>query len=404
MIPKDWKKLAISEVATVKTGKTPSSKFSGNFGDSIPFVTPGDLGTTKYICNANRFLSNKALKKAVIIPKGAVLFVCIGSTIGKMGISACKLSTNQQINSAIPKNINSDFLFYSLNYVAQQIKKIAGVQAVPIINKTTFENQIITVPIDLSQQKNIASILSTWDEAIEKTEKLIELKEKKFKSFSNSLLFGKKHKSTKATKWFKLPNHWKLLKIKDFAKEVKEKNGSHKDIPVLSCTKYDGLVDSLKYFDKRIYSENTSQYKLVKEGYFAYATNHIEEGSIGYQDLYPVGLVSPMYTVFKTNDSIDDGYLYKLLKTETFRHIFEVNTSASVDRRGSLRWNYFSKLPIPFPPLEEQTKINKTLQASKAEIDLLKKILDTYKTQKRGLMQKLLTGKWQVKTLRNKNA
>jgi len=107
-----------------------------------------------------------------------------------------------------------------------------------------------------------------------------------------------------------------------------------------------------------------------------------------------------MYTVFKTSTAIDDGYLFKVLKTETYRHIFQVNTSASVDRRGSLRWNEFAKLPIPLPPIEEQQKISATLDVARQEILLLKQQADALRRQKRGLMQKLMTGVWTVKPMK----
>ena len=61
------------------------------------------------------------------------------------------------------------------------------------------------------------------------------------------------------------------------------------------------------------------------------------------------GLVSPMYTVFRTNDQVLPEYLYRLLKTETYRQLFESFTSASVNRRGSLRWKQFATIPITLP-------------------------------------------------------
>jgi type I restriction enzyme S subunit len=135
----------------------------------------------------------------------------------------------------------------------------------------------------------------------------------------------------------------------------------------------------------------------VAQGQFAYATNHIEEGSIGYQDVYDKGLVSPMYTVFETNKLVDDSYLYKVLKSVVYLHIFRANTSSSVDRRGSLRWKEFAKLPIPLPPIEEQKQIAAILTTARQEIYLLKKQAEAYRKQKRGLMQRLLTGEWRVK-------
>jgi type I restriction enzyme S subunit len=274
------------------------------------------------------------------------------------------------------------------------------------INPTTFK-QHFHIPLPpIAVQHEIASFIRSWDTAIEKMERLIAAKINHNIDFKYKLLFGKVRLGRRITKgfivkpWFSVPNDWRIVAIGSTAKEVSAKNKDYSgDIPVLSCTKYQGLVDSLKYFDKQIFSKNTSTYKIVEHGHFAYATNHIEEGSIGYQNLYPKGLVSPMYTVFKANQQrITDGYLYKLLKTETYRHIFQVNTSASVDRRGSLRWNGFAKLSIPLPSLDEQKEINDVLETAQKEIDLLNRKVELLRKQKRGLMRKLLTGEWRVKT------
>lgn len=256
----------------------------------------------------------------------------------------------------------------------------------------------------LPEQERIAAILSTWDEAIAKTQSLIERKEETYKILSIKLLFGKKRltkfsqiETRHKTNWFSIPNDWELIPISKIASEVSERNAGAKDIPVLSCTKHHGLVNSLEYFGKQIFSKDTSTYKVVKRNEFAYATNHIEEGSIGYQNLHDAGLVSPMYTVFNTDKSkVCDGYLYKVLKTEIFRHIFEANTTASVDRRGSLRWNQFSEIEIPFPNKDEQIVINDVLDIAKSEIKRLQDYKSLLVEQKKGLMQKLLTGEWPV--------
>jgi type I restriction enzyme S subunit len=218
------------------------------------------------------------------------------------------------------------------------------------------------------------------------------------------LLFGEarfvefqKSNAKQETKYGKIPAEWNYVAIEFVAHQVSTKNEQGDDLPVLSCTKYDGLVDSLTYFGRQIFSEDTSTYRVVKRGQFAYATNHIEEGSIGYQNLHDRALISPMYTVFETNEKIDDGFLYKLLKTELYRHIFETNTSASIDRRGSLRWNMFSQIKIPLPSLKEQKAIAEVIDTCQQEINLTKKKLEALQQQKKGLMQKLLTGQIRVK-------
>jgi len=108
-------------------------------------------------------------------------------------------------------------------------------------------------------------------------------------------------------------------------------------------------------------------------------------------------VVSPIYTVFRfAADKVDENYAYAVLKTELYRHIFEVSTSASVDRRGSLRWREFSSLPFPVPPLAEQKAIAAVLEASRRDLDATNREIAALTRQKRGLMQKLLTGEWAV--------
>ncbi|MCL4418317.1 MAG: restriction endonuclease subunit S, partial [Actinobacteria bacterium] len=165
----------------------------------------------------------------------------------------------------------------------------------------------------------------------------------------------------------------------------------------LSCTKYNGLVDSIKYFGRRVFSEDISKYKIVPRNHFAYATNHIEEGSIGYQNYYDKALVSPVYTVFKTNADVDDTYLYLLFKTELYKNIFDINTSSSVDRRGSLRWKEFSKIAIPVPPLWEQKKIANILLMWNRAIETVATLINIKTLFKKGLRQKLLSGKIRFK-------
>ena len=152
----------------------------------------------------------------------------------------------------------------------------------------------------------------------------------------------------------------------------------------------------LEYFGRKVYGDDLSKYKVVPRNYFAYATNHIEEGSIGYQDLMDAGLVSPMYTVFKTNSKVDDSYLFRLLKTDRMIYHYQSNMSGSVARRGGLRWNTFKELIVMLPGIDEQIAIDSVLNEADNEINLQREHLDSLKSQKKGLMQQLLTGKKRV--------
>jgi type I restriction enzyme S subunit len=69
----------------------------------------------------------------------------------------------------------------------------------------------------------------------------------------------------------------------------------------------------------------------------------------------------------------------------------------SIDRRGGLRWNEFSKIKVPVPSLEEQKQIAAILSHADGEVKLYEQQLSILQQQKKGLMQKLLTGEVRVK-------
>lgn len=202
----------------------------------------------------------------------------------------------------------------------------------------------------------------------------------------------------KNTKYGRIPLDWDYVAIKDICYQVSEKNKSVNDYPVLSCSKYDGFVDSLKYFKKKVYSDDISGYRVIPFGAFGFPSNHIEEGSIGLQTLYDFGLVSPIYVVFKANDKkVNNEYLFALLKTEHYRQIFSAATNASVDRRGSLRWKEFSVIHVPLPSRDEQDKIALAIKVASSEIAVIQKKLEYLKQEKTSLMRQLLTGKRRVR-------
>lgn len=271
------------------------------------------------------------------------------------------------------------------------------------LNKAALQKIPLLVP-PAHEQKKIAKILSTWDEAIATTEQLLANSEQQKKALMQQLLTGKKRlpgfgepgpgRFGQKT----LPEGWAYKRIGEVAEEVADRNKEREEIPVLSCSKYNGFVDSLKYFKKKVYSDDTSNYKIIRLGEFGFPANHVEEGSIGLQCTYERGIVSPIYIVFRVDPSeVDQFFLYKILKTDYYRQVFSASTSASVDRRGSLRWKPFSHIKVPMPSLEEQKAISRAIQAAEDEKMVIEQSLEKLRAEKRALMQQLLTGKRRVK-------
>ena len=279
------------------------------------------------------------------------------------------------------------FCFLWLDWIDFTSHNSGGAQ--PSLNR----NFIYPIPIPLpplAEQRKIADILSTWDRAIETTEALLVTARTQKRALMQTLLTGKR----------RFPEfegqEWKEVRIGDIANEVSLRNKGDADHTVISCTKTIGFVNSLDYFKKQVFSDDLTGYKIIRRNQIGYPSNHIEEGSIGIQNLYDVALVSPIYTIFETGSDVDPMYLFRVLKTDRYRQMFAAATSASVDRRGSLRWKAFSTLKVILPPLAEQKKINDVLSVADAEIADHEAQMQKLRTEKKALMQQLLTGKRRV--------
>jgi type I restriction enzyme S subunit len=188
-----------------------------------------------------------------------------------------------------------------------------------------------------------------------------------------------------------IPAEWGFVPIHEIAQESTLRNGENSELPVILCSKHVGFVRSLDYFKKKIFSDDTSNYKVVKRNWIAYPSNHIEEGSIGLQRICDAGVVSPIYTVFLLNDGIEPDFIHRLLKTELYRQQYVAAMNGSVDRRGSLRWAQFSQIKVPLPPLPEQQKIAAILTAVDDKLDVIARQIEATRTLKQGLMQTLFS-------------
>lgn len=172
----EWEEKHLGNVGEIITGSTPSTKDTTNYGGDKLFVSPADISSNRYISDTKIRLSNKGFSIGRYIQANSVLFVCIGSTIGKVAQNKVECITNQQINAIVPYEEHlSDFIYSILEYKASKIAALAGKQAVPIINKSLFSSISILIPLKKDEQQKIADCLSSLDELIEATSRKVEI-------------------------------------------------------------------------------------------------------------------------------------------------------------------------------------------------------------------------------------
>ncbi len=170
----------ISQLGRVVTGKTPPTSHQEFFGGEYLFVTPSDLQYRHYYCRTTERTVTEDAKTVLrkqFVPADAVMFTCIGATIGKCGIAPADCLTNQQINSVVANaDTDSKFLYYLLCYNAEVVRGLGGGAATPIVSKAKFEEVELLVP-PLHDQQAIADILSAYDDLIENNRRRMALLE-----------------------------------------------------------------------------------------------------------------------------------------------------------------------------------------------------------------------------------
>jgi type I restriction enzyme S subunit len=416
MLLEGWRGIKFGRIADFRNGLNFSQ---GSQGASVKVVGVGDFSGREIYRDYSELEAVRIpgpLDDQDLLKDGDLLFV--RSNGNRALIGRCLLFGNVKepvsfSGFTIRARVNDDsaspaFLAYVMrsSAVRNQFAKLGGGTNISNLNQEILNAIQLALP-PLEEQHQICRVLSTWDRAAETIEGLIRSGQKQREALTQLLLWGKirlgryaTSDGTQLTSYGKIPSSWRFMRIEQIAEEVSIRNTANEVLPVLACSKHVGFVKSLEYFKKKIYSDDLSTYKVAPRGTFGFPANHIEEGSIGYQNVSDAGLVSPIYCLFRTKGSVCDSYLYRLFKTEHYRQIFSAATNSSVDRRGSLRWSEFSKLHVPLPTFEEQESIARVIEAADAETNNLVKQLQNVRIQRNALMEELLVGKLRVASIK----
>jgi type I restriction enzyme S subunit len=162
----EWEEKSIGNLGEVITGSTPSTEKSEYYDGDTPFVSPADISGLRFVEETKTTLTELGFGETRPIRANSTLFVCIGSTIGKIAQNRENCATNQQINSVVPNSEHDDaFVYYVLLRISDRVAALAGTHAVPIINKTLFSSVLLVTP-KLDEQRRIAACLSSLDDRI----------------------------------------------------------------------------------------------------------------------------------------------------------------------------------------------------------------------------------------------
>ncbi len=380
-IPDEWNKKNVDDLFIFTNGNGFKTSDWSNTG--LPIIRIQNLNGS----NEFNFYKGKIKEKWLVNP-GQLLFAWAGTrgvSFGPKIWNGPQGVLNQHIYKLDPK-IKSDnrWLYYAIMRVTGIIEKKAhGFKSTLLhVQKSDITNQVIKVP-PLPEQKAIAELLSTWDEAIEKTEQLIQAKEKRFKWLLQKLISEGRSGT-----------EWKKVKIGSFLTESRIFGTNGLEAKKITVKLYGKGV--LPKSEKRIGSK-TTKYFVRRAGQFIYSKLDFLNGAFGIVpeklDSYESTLDLPAFDIAPHVSK--DWFLYYLIRPEYYTR--QIGLSKGQRKARRVNPTDFLNSKILLPSLVEQKQIAETLNIAQKEINLLKQLAKKYKAQKRGLMQKLLTGEWRIK-------
>lgn len=388
--PKGWKLIRVGDYAKLVAGGTPSTRVEAYWEDGdILWMRSGDVHK-KRIFNVDGKITKDGLENssATMLPKNSVLIALAGQgkTRGTVAINKVELSTNQSVAAIIPKQkLDYEFLYYNLDARYELLRRLStGDGGRGGLNLQILKNIWCAVP-PLPEQRKIADILFTWDEAIAKTEQLIAVLQKRKKGLMQRLLTGE-------VRFAEFDGDWKIVALQDIAKIIMGQSPS--------SSAYNEAKIGLPLVQGN--ADISSNRKTAPKVYTSEITKECEVGDIILSVRAPVGETAISMHKACIGRGVcairatkcDSRFLYHLLVSieKQWQKYAQGSTFTAIN---SIDIRKFS-LSIP-KSKDEQKRIGEVFDTCDTEIELHQTQLATLQQQKKGLMQRLLTGQVRVK-------
>lgn len=272
--------------------------------------------------------------------------------------------------------------FFASSLVKKQFLKLGGGTNISNLSQGMLDSVELPIP-PLPEQQKIAAILSTWDRAIELTEKLIAAKQKRKKALMQQLLTSRRAKRAKIASV--------VQRVNDPI--IPEPDMMYREIGIRSHGKgifHKEAVTGRSLGNKRVYR--------VHADCFVFNVVFAWEQAIAKTTSTESDMIAshrfPMYEPI--NNMIDLDYLLYFFKMPRGKHLLGLASPGGAGRNRTLSQAGFLKTRIPLPPIDEQKRISAILTTADSELRLLERQRENFCLQKKGLMQQLLTGKVRV--------
>lgn len=394
IIPQEWEVMRLGDIVSITSGESPSLyhlKAEGKY----PYVKVEDLNNCEKYQESSREYSDD---NNTTIKAGSIIFPKRGASIlnNKVRIAAKDIQMDSNMMAITPHTAIVDTEFLYIRILHERLYRIADTSSIPQINNKHIIPYKIAVP-PLAEQRKIAEVLGVWDEAIEKQARLIEKLALRKRGLMQRLLSAK----------LRLPGFsepWKKVKLGEIGKFDKGygvpkesiRNTGNKAITYGEIyTKHDFVI---KKFTSYIDDETAVVSKKITQGAILFTGSGETLEDIGKCVAFidnDIAYAGGDIIIFNPSIEINSLVLSYCLNSAP------VNAQKATYGQGHSVVHIYqkdlAKLQVTIPSFPEQNAIAEVLTAADREIELAKEKLERLRSQKRGLMQQLLTGKKRIK-------
>lgn len=388
-VPDNWCWTYLKEISDVVTGSTPSKKNLEYYGGIFPFFKPADLDNKRHVVFASEYLSDKGKKVSRVIPKYSTAVCCIGS-IGKCGFLEVDGTTNQQINSLIPK-INNLYLFYFCNseFFVQQLLGLSSATTISIVNKSKMELCIIPLPPLPEQQRivdRIESLFAKLDEAKEKAQEVVDGFEERKAAILHKAFTGELTAKWRAEHGVGMDS-WEASELKNFLEPMENKKPKGEEFRYIDIDSIDNINQIVKEPKKIMVKDAPSRASRglkTNDILFSMVRPYLKNIAYIYEELSDC-IASTGFYVCRCNKKLIPQFLFKFLcSKDAIDYLMKYMKG---DNSPSIRQNDLLGMSVLFPKVLEQMEITRILddilsqehhakeaaESVLAQIDLIKK-------------------------------
>jgi len=408
-IPPGWELSTVGGIAqSTVGGGTPSKSNEDYWGGEIPWASVKDLdGTT--VGDTEDFITEEGVENSAtnLIPSGSVI-ISTRMTVGEAFMNLVGMAINQDLKAIRPdqSQVNTHFLTYALREKDRYLKSLGRGTTVSGITTADLERTHLALP-SLLEQRKIASVLYTVDQAIQTTEEIIE-QAKRVKQGLTQVLF-RKGLHSEASDYeevrfgpvlTQIPTHWNRARIGDVYSEHKlgtTERGATEGEEHIPLIKMGNLGFGTWDFSE---VERVDRDKKLIEEY------HIEKGDLLFNTRNTPDLVGKTAIWDAEETAVYDNNLLRLRFGDEIESGYFANyyLSSSIGRRqlrarvhgttsvAAIYWSDLQQVEIPVPPRDEQKEIIRVLRRIDRAINNNRDNRRGLQSIKKGLMQDLLTG------------